>query len=69
MKWKSKKKKRREKVIRAKKVARLYDVSLTTIWRWERAGLIPAKRKYGPNVTGWLRTEIEEHIAKDRSKQ
>lgn len=38
---------------------RLGGISRTTLWRWERRGLIPRKRQLGPNTVGWLESEIE----------
>lgn len=37
-------------------------VSRTTLWRWERAQLLPPRRRIGPNSVGWLEQEIEEFL-------
>jgi prophage regulatory protein len=31
----------------------------STIWRWERLGLFPKRRKLGPNRVGWVEAEVE----------
>ena len=51
------------KIIRARKVAELLDVSRVTVWRWERDGRLPKKRRIGPNVVGWDFEEIEAWLA------
>jgi len=52
------------RVIRPEELAERLGVSRVTLWRWERAGQLPAKRKIGPNVVGWLESEIDEWFAR-----
>lgn len=33
-------------------------ISRTTIWRLERAGEFPPRRRIGANAVGWLRSEV-----------
>jgi prophage regulatory protein len=47
------------RIVRANELAELLGISRTTLWRWERQGRIPKKRRVGPNVTGWLASEID----------
>ena len=47
------------RILRRKELAERLCVSEVTIWRWERKGYLPAKRKLGPNTVGWLASEIE----------
>lgn len=47
------------KILRRKKLSEVLGVSEVTIWRWERKGLLPAKRQIGPNAVGWLESDIE----------
>lgn len=42
-------------------VAKLYDVSEATIWRWARCRTIPAPIKRG-GVTRWRVADLREHI-------
>lgn len=51
------------RIIRAAELAECLGVSRVTLWRWERAGRIPPKRCIGPNVVGWLQSEIDEWFA------
>ena len=49
-------------VLREREVQQRTSVSRTTRWRWERAGLFPARRQLGPNRVGWLEEDIERWI-------
>ncbi len=47
------------RILRRKELSKRLGVSEVTIWRWERKGLLPPKRRFGPNTVGWLASEIE----------
>lgn len=51
------------KIIRAKELAERLSISRVTVWRWARSGLLPAKRKLGPHVSGWLDSDIDAWLA------
>ncbi len=53
----------RSRIIRAKELAEQLSVSRVTIWRWEREGLLPRKRRIGPNVVGWDSAQIRAFLA------
>jgi predicted DNA-binding transcriptional regulator AlpA len=40
-----------------------YGKSRVTLWRWVRAGLLPAPKKTGPNSRGFEAEEIEARDA------
>lgn len=40
-----------------------YQKSRVTIWRWVRAGLLPAPYQLGPNSVGFDSQEIRDHDA------
>jgi len=42
---------------------RRYGKSRVTLWRWVRAGLLPAPYATGPNSVGFASDEIQEHDA------
>lgn len=44
-------------------VARRYNVSRATIWRWVRIGVFPGPRRIGPATTRWDVADIERHEA------
>jgi prophage regulatory protein len=50
------------RVVRPSEFAERAGVSRVTLWRWERAGRIPARRKIGPNTVGWLESELEQWL-------
>lgn len=50
------------RVLRAPKAAARLGISLATLWRWERSGLIPQRITLGPNVCGWIEEELDEFI-------
>lgn len=46
------------RLLRAKELAELLGVSRTTIWRYEREGLIPPRRKLNKYVNAWIEDDI-----------
>ena len=44
--------------IRVKEVARILGCSVSTVWAWVRAGLIPQPTRVGTRFSFWLREEI-----------
>lgn len=56
-------KKTSTRILRAAELAECLGISRVTLWRWEREGRIPPKRIVGPNVIGWLESEIDEWMA------
>ena len=51
------------RLLRTQQVEQRVGLSRTTIWRLERTGRFPSRRKLGPNAVAWLEEEIEEWIA------
>jgi prophage regulatory protein len=50
------------KIIRQRDAIKLTGLSRTTIWRLERAGNFPQRRRLGRNSIGWLETELRDWI-------
>jgi len=50
--------------ISARSLATLLAVSQVTIWRWAKAGRLPAPRKLGGNTTRFNVGEVREALAK-----
>lgn len=53
----------RIKYLRLPELLSLLGVSWVTVWRWEKKGLFPKRRKLGPRVVGWREDEVLEWCA------
>ena len=42
--------------------------SHSTLWRWQRIGVFPRRRKIGPNRVGWLASEVEAWLKEKASE-
>lgn len=51
-----------EKLISTKEVCFLYGISLSTLWRWVKAGLLPSPLRIGRR-TFWVGSMLQNHIA------
>lgn len=49
--------------ISARTLARVFEVSEVTVWRWAKAGKLPAPRKLGMNTTRFSVGEVRRAIA------
>ena len=49
--------------LRLSKVKEITALSTSTIWRLEKAGKFPKRRKIGLRAVSWLNSEIEEWMA------
>lgn len=47
------------RILRQPTVVERVGVHATTIYRWERAGLFPARVQLGPNSIGWYADEVD----------
>ena len=54
--------------INKKALARLLNVSPSTVYRWSIIGIIPKPISIGPNKTMWLKEEIDKWIIELKSK-
>lgn len=50
------------KLLSRQEVARIVGVGTVSLWRWERAGLFPARVQIGPRRVGWRESDIENWI-------
>ena len=50
------------KFIRLKELIVMTGLSRVTIWRLERAGLFPQRRRIGKAAVGWIEQEVESWI-------
>jgi len=54
--------------INKKSLARLLNVSPSTIYRWSKNGQIPKPVSLGPNTTVWFKDEIEKWLIELKKK-
>ena len=52
-----------EQIIRKADLFSKIKLSDTTIWRMEKRGQFPPRRRIGPNRVAWLKSEIEDWMA------
>ena len=45
-------------LLRMPQVMKMVGVSNTTIWRMEKAGLFPARKRISAGAVGWLASEV-----------
>ena len=50
------------KILRRRQVCDLTGLSYSTIYRLEREGEFPQRRRLGPNTVGWLASEVETWV-------
>ena len=50
------------RLLRQPEVLDRVGLSRTTVWKLEREGLFPQRRRITGNLVGWLDTEIEEFV-------
>lgn len=51
--------------VRLPTVAALHGIGPATVWRWVKAGRLPAPVKLGPNTTAWRVGELRRAMAQD----
>lgn len=51
------------RVIRQKEAIQRTGLSRTTLWRLERAGDFPQRRRIGRQAVGWFANEIDDWLA------
>lgn len=52
-------------LVRLPVVTALHSVGPATIWRWVKAGRVPAPVKLGPNTTAWRVGELRRSLAQE----
>lgn len=53
---------RMNRFVRPRELMAITGLSRTSIWRLEKSGQLPSRRKISPGAVGWLHSEIEEWI-------
>lgn len=52
-----------ERNLRLPAVRKISGLSTSTIWRLEREGLFPKRRKIGKRAVGWLLSDVNAWVA------
>lgn len=47
-----------DQILRAKEVQAMTGLSRTTLWRYEKDGLFPARLNLGVGAVGWLKSDV-----------
>jgi len=58
----SKKEKHTDRLLSLKEVKERTGISSTTLWRWQREGAFPARRRVNGYKIAWLESEIDRWI-------
>jgi prophage regulatory protein len=51
-----------ERILRTNETQDRVKLGRTSIWRLEKAGDFPRRRKIGNGIVGWLESEVDEWI-------
>jgi prophage regulatory protein len=51
-----------ERLLRTVEVVDRTGLGRTTLWRWEKEGRFPPRRRIGNGTVAWLESEVEEWI-------
>lgn len=57
------------KYVRAKQIAKDKDISVSTVWRWVHAGILPQPIKLTSRTTVWRADDVEAAIEKIAASQ
>lgn len=49
-------------IIRPKELAELLSVSTVTVWRMEKRGELPRRKKISARTVGWLESDIKDWL-------
>lgn len=49
-------------ILRVNDVTELLGVDRSTLWRWEKSGHFPRRRRLGPRTVGWPKAEVDEWV-------
>jgi prophage regulatory protein len=50
-----------QKYLRDTAVAKRYDISRITVWRWAAKGLLPKPVKLSPGCTRWRESDLDDN--------
>ena len=50
-------------LIRQRELCSMTGVSRSTLFRWEKAGIFPARLRIGPHTVAWRKSEVDDWLA------
>lgn len=52
-----------DRFLREIELLKIVNLSRSTVWRLEKAGLFPKRKRIGVRAVGWSREEIQQWLA------
>lgn len=52
-----------DQILRQRELIKLVGLSRVSLWRLERLGLFPQRRRIGRHAIGWLKSDIDAWLA------
>jgi len=56
-------------ILRMPDILKITGLSISTIWRFEKKGIFPKRRKIGLRAIGWKQSEIDEWLTTRTSQE
>jgi predicted DNA-binding transcriptional regulator AlpA len=56
------------RLYRPTRLAKLFDIDLSTLWRWEKLGLLPRPVQIGPGFKAWTEPDLKAWLDDLQSK-
>ena len=56
------------RLYRVGRVAKLFDVDKSTVWRWKKTGVLPPPAAIFPGFEAWTEEQIQEVIKRHRQE-
>ena len=51
-----------DRILRIRDLMALLAIGRHTVGKWEKVGALPPRRVFGPGMTGWFESEINEWL-------
>lgn len=57
-----------ERLLRQAEVRQRVGLSRSSLWRWEREGKFPRRRRIGRNTVGWMESEVDAFVERVKNE-
>lgn len=54
-----------DRILRPKEVCTILGISRTSLWRKEKAGELPKKKRVSAGAVGWMKSDIDRLMQED----